>query len=262
VFALVAGVRAAAGHPAGPEIAAGTGLATRAGHQPSGRRSSRKQRTVNPLIAPARYNFLYFLQGRPCGRPPAALRPGCDPTVTGAPGLTLQASQRASYLLSSPARTDRMCSRASRQGCASTPGCETQPHSQSVAERPAGSGGVAASSCPGSTTFIVFSLRSPYGLVVTIPPMLRIRCRSSFGALPTRQWSPRTDLTLRRAGNHCCRAGASVILRRPYPPRAVATVPRRPSQTTPRPPRPVAILVCPGSCLPGLAWEQGRRRRE
>jgi hypothetical protein len=59
VSALMAGVRAAAGHPSGPEIAADTGLATRAGHQPSGRRSSPKQRTVNPPIAPIRYNFLY-----------------------------------------------------------------------------------------------------------------------------------------------------------------------------------------------------------
>jgi hypothetical protein len=56
VSALVAGVREAAGHPSGPEIAADTGLAMRAGHQPSGRRSFRKQRTVNPPIA--RYNFL------------------------------------------------------------------------------------------------------------------------------------------------------------------------------------------------------------
>jgi hypothetical protein len=32
----------------------------------------RKQRTANPLIVPARYNFLYSPQGRPCGRPPAA----------------------------------------------------------------------------------------------------------------------------------------------------------------------------------------------
>jgi hypothetical protein len=58
VSALVAGVREAAGHPSGPEIAADTGLAMRAGHRPSGRRSSRKQRTVNPLMVPARYNFL------------------------------------------------------------------------------------------------------------------------------------------------------------------------------------------------------------
>ena len=32
---------------------------------------------------PRRYNFLYSSQGRPCGRPPAALRPGNDSTVTG-----------------------------------------------------------------------------------------------------------------------------------------------------------------------------------
>ena len=32
----------------------------------------RKQRTVNPLIAPTRYNFLYSSSRRPCGRPPPA----------------------------------------------------------------------------------------------------------------------------------------------------------------------------------------------
>jgi hypothetical protein len=58
VSALVAGVRAAAGHTSGPEIAADTGLATSAGHQPCGGRSSRKQRTVPPIV-PARYSFLY-----------------------------------------------------------------------------------------------------------------------------------------------------------------------------------------------------------
>jgi hypothetical protein len=35
---------------------------TYAGHQPSGGRSFRKQRTVNPPIVPARYNFLYSPQ--------------------------------------------------------------------------------------------------------------------------------------------------------------------------------------------------------
>jgi hypothetical protein len=40
-------------------MVADTGLATCAGHLPSGGRSFRKQRTVNPLIVPARYNFLY-----------------------------------------------------------------------------------------------------------------------------------------------------------------------------------------------------------
>jgi hypothetical protein len=67
----MAGARDAAGHPSGPEIAADTGLAidtslaTCAGHQPSGRWSSRKQRTVNPPIVPARYNFLCFPLGQP-----------------------------------------------------------------------------------------------------------------------------------------------------------------------------------------------------
>jgi hypothetical protein len=36
-----------------------TSVATCAGHSPSGRWSFRKQWTVNPLIVPARYNFLY-----------------------------------------------------------------------------------------------------------------------------------------------------------------------------------------------------------
>jgi hypothetical protein len=63
--ALVAGVRETTGHLSGRQTAADTSpatdasLATCAGHQPSGRRSFRKQRTVNPPTAPARYNFLY-----------------------------------------------------------------------------------------------------------------------------------------------------------------------------------------------------------
>jgi hypothetical protein len=52
VSTLVAGVLLwAAGHPSGPQIAADTGMATSAGHQPSAGRPFRKQRTVNPLIA-------------------------------------------------------------------------------------------------------------------------------------------------------------------------------------------------------------------
>jgi hypothetical protein len=57
------------GQPSGSQIAADTGmtidtsLATYAGHQPSGGRSFRKQRTVNPLTVPARYNLsLLFLK--------------------------------------------------------------------------------------------------------------------------------------------------------------------------------------------------------
>jgi hypothetical protein len=78
VSTLAAGVRKGAGHPSGPQIAADTGMAidtspaTCTGHQPSGRRSFRNQRTVNPLIAPARYNFLYSASRPACGRPPAA----------------------------------------------------------------------------------------------------------------------------------------------------------------------------------------------
>jgi hypothetical protein len=54
-------------------MATESSLSACAGHLPSGRRSFRKQRTVNPPTAPARYNFLYpSFQGRPCGRPPAA----------------------------------------------------------------------------------------------------------------------------------------------------------------------------------------------
>jgi hypothetical protein len=49
-----------------------TSVATYAGHSPSGRWPFRKQRTVNPLMAPACYNFPYSPQGRPCGRPPPA----------------------------------------------------------------------------------------------------------------------------------------------------------------------------------------------
>ena len=48
-------------------MATDTRLATCAGHQPSGRQSFQKQRTVNPLIVPARYNFLYYFKAGPAG---------------------------------------------------------------------------------------------------------------------------------------------------------------------------------------------------
>jgi hypothetical protein len=54
VATLVTGGREAAGgaaHLSGREAAADTSMATYTGHWPSGRRSFRKQRTVNPLIA-------------------------------------------------------------------------------------------------------------------------------------------------------------------------------------------------------------------
>jgi hypothetical protein len=84
VSTLVAGGRTLAGHPSGASDRRGhqhvtaASVATCAGHSPSGRWSFRKQRTVNPLIVPARYNFLYF-SSRP------ALRPGSDTAVTGEP---------------------------------------------------------------------------------------------------------------------------------------------------------------------------------
>jgi hypothetical protein len=79
LFTLVAGAREAAGHPSGLQIAANTGmaidtsLATCAGHQPSGGWSFRKQRTVNPLIVPARFDF-FCSSSRPAyGRPSAVV---------------------------------------------------------------------------------------------------------------------------------------------------------------------------------------------
>jgi hypothetical protein len=70
--------------PRGPtaadtSMAIESSLSACAGHLPSGRRSFRKQRTVNPPIAPARYNFLYssFKAGlrAACGRPRPAGAP-------------------------------------------------------------------------------------------------------------------------------------------------------------------------------------------
>jgi hypothetical protein len=61
-----------------------TSVATCAGHSPSGRRSFRKQRTVNPPIAPARYNFLYPPQGRPTATgEPASLSREVIPQAVG-----------------------------------------------------------------------------------------------------------------------------------------------------------------------------------
>ena len=64
-----------------------TSVATHAGHQLSGRRSFRKRRTVNPLMVPARYNFLYS-SSRPAWRAAACggrPRAGDDTTGTGEP---------------------------------------------------------------------------------------------------------------------------------------------------------------------------------
>jgi hypothetical protein len=65
VMEPVGGHLTAAGrHPGHPVRRYDNVAAHRIGH--------RKQRTVNPLMASTRYNFLYSPQGRPCGRPPAA----------------------------------------------------------------------------------------------------------------------------------------------------------------------------------------------
>jgi hypothetical protein len=79
----LAGVREAVGHPSGgrpPRTPTWTPTPAwpGAGHRPSGWRSFRKQRTVNPQMVPARYNFLYP-SSRPAlraasGRPPARQR--------------------------------------------------------------------------------------------------------------------------------------------------------------------------------------------
>jgi hypothetical protein len=50
--------------------------------------------------------FLYSPQGRPCGRPPAALRPGSDTTVTGAPASPIPL-RRTLTLMAIPAFTQR-----------------------------------------------------------------------------------------------------------------------------------------------------------
>jgi hypothetical protein len=77
VSTLVASVREAAGLPSSLQIVADSGMAldislvTCAGHQLSGQRLFRKQRTVNPPIVPARYNFLYA-SSRPALRAAAA----------------------------------------------------------------------------------------------------------------------------------------------------------------------------------------------
>jgi hypothetical protein len=85
------GVRETTGYCPRRQIVVDTGmaidasLATGAGQQPSGERSLerplRKQRTVNPPMVPARYNFLHASSRPACGRPPAAA--GNDATVTG-----------------------------------------------------------------------------------------------------------------------------------------------------------------------------------
>jgi hypothetical protein len=79
VATLVTGGREAAGgaaHLSGREAAADTSMATYTGHWPSGRRSFRKQRTVNPLTGATRYKFPCSPAGpSPTGGPPAVRPP-------------------------------------------------------------------------------------------------------------------------------------------------------------------------------------------
>jgi hypothetical protein len=56
----------------GRQTAADTSLARAPEHQAVWRAVVRKQRTVNPPIAPARSNFLYSSSRLACGRPPTA----------------------------------------------------------------------------------------------------------------------------------------------------------------------------------------------
>jgi hypothetical protein len=70
----------AAGHLSSWQSAADTSLATCAGHQPSGQRSFRKRRTVNPLTGPTRYNFFYSSFSRSALR--AAACGGCPRPAT------------------------------------------------------------------------------------------------------------------------------------------------------------------------------------
>jgi hypothetical protein len=71
----------AAGHLSSRQSAADTSLATCAGHQPSGQRSfRRRRRTANPMMVPARYNFLYSssrpaLRAAACGGHPRPAAP-------------------------------------------------------------------------------------------------------------------------------------------------------------------------------------------
>ena len=99
VATLMTGGREAAGgaaHLSGREAAADTRMATCTGHWPSGRRSFRKQRTVNPPIVPARKNFLYR-----AGRGDASV--GClEGRYSRSIPVALQSSWRPSRGLESP----------------------------------------------------------------------------------------------------------------------------------------------------------------
>ena len=120
VSTLVAGGRTLAGHPSGASDRRGhrhvtaASVATCAGHSPSGRWSFRKQRTVNPLIVPARYDYLYF-SSRP------ALRPAATPRSSGRRPHPLPAMVRTSRRPATP-HPPRRASRSRRIVVALPPG--------------------------------------------------------------------------------------------------------------------------------------------
>jgi hypothetical protein len=68
---------------------AGTILMVRRGQSPSVGSRSGEQWTANPLIVPARYNFLYPSSRPACGRPPAAAVLGRQTYGRGVPWLWL-----------------------------------------------------------------------------------------------------------------------------------------------------------------------------
>ena len=101
------------------QIAEDTGMSPppawpRAGHSPSGRWSFRKQRTVKPLIVPARYNYLY-ISSRP------ALRPAATPRSSGRRPHPLPAMVRTSRRPATP-HPPRRASRSRRIVVALPPG--------------------------------------------------------------------------------------------------------------------------------------------
>ena len=74
----------------GRKAAPVTSMAWCTGQRPSGRRSFRKQRTVNPPIVPARHNFLYSSSRPACGGPPTASVLGRHALTTGGENLGRQ----------------------------------------------------------------------------------------------------------------------------------------------------------------------------
>jgi hypothetical protein len=115
VSTLVAAVREAPDTVRAAD-AADTSLATCTGHRLSGRRSFRKQRTVNPLMVPARYNFLYSSSK-------ASLRAATPRPARGA-GLTLRAWWLMAARPSTCTNRPRSCHASANEDSAPAPGGE------------------------------------------------------------------------------------------------------------------------------------------